>query len=594
MFGFVFKTSKPKTYSKDFVAILESLAVRYALCFAHRFDTITTPFSFYFVIKGESQQVLDFANAVSETLPLSIYFVFEKIEPLTPLTAEKDLTQKDTTNESATNGRATPKNAKQKITQNLDSIKRFYKTQKSISHIPNVQETKHILHIFEEQDSKDLEIFEAYQKRFFTQIFERNMSDLYQGFIRAIEALRDQKSIAFHTQRGVIELSLTQSDCVLFFELGALQTFMRVDSVQMGILASFEKPSMRLCAKDVFRAELIAPHKVDVECMIAFDLMLALFGVVVRKFNIEYVFCLDSATSTKTSKQSNTENMEHIRYKLAYKIPPKQLLVCNKEGIFLEDKKTMKDLFALIKHHYVPDYTLNHTPKLDSSPKLHSDKELIFYLSTAHDTAIWTYDGRAFHQLLEIEFSLNPNTLLQELESYTNGDVLIHNYKQHFGRDCLEFGIQSSPNSKNLIEIFGVIAKILGLCDKNASIAQGVNSVLNYAKLFVRDKGPRIDYKMLKNSEGVLRLDCPRILRSCMSFALAGVDYPTLCYGILDSLGEFLGNFARDMQQNYSIYQVFLCGDMLAHKVFLDKITHYLPKNILLTLPQDGWIDTEK
>ena len=84
----------------------------------------------------------------------------------------------------------------------------------------------------------------------------------------------------------------------------------------------------------------------------------------------------------------------------------------------------------------------------------------------------------------------------------------------------------------------------------------------------------------------------PKILQSAMSFALAGVDNATLCYGIVDSLCEFMGGLARDMEQNYGIKKIFLCGDMLTESIFLDKITHYIPKNLELILPQDGFVDT--
>ena len=78
-----------------------------------------------------------------------------------------------------------------------------------------------------------------------------------------------------------------------------------------------------------------------------------------------------------------------------------------------------------------------------------------------------------------------------------------------------------------------------------------------------------------------------------MSFALAGVEKELIAYGVLDSLAEFMGGFVRDVVQNYAMKQVFLCGDMLSHKVFLDKILLYLPRDITLILPQDGWVDSK-
>ncbi|MFG5109172.1 protein hydE, partial [Campylobacter lari] len=105
------------------------------------------------------------------------------------------------------------------------------------------------------------------------------------------------------------------------------------------------------------------------------------------------------------------------------------------------------------------------------------------------------------------------------------------------------------------------------------------------------DRGPRIDYKIIKDEQQNLKLDYPKILRSVMSFLLAGVDEATLSYGILDSMGEFFGNFIQDLCVNFSLQNVLIFGSLLEEKIFLDKILHYIPKNIHLVLPKKDYLD---
>ena len=76
-----------------------------------------------------------------------------------------------------------------------------------------------------------------------------------------------------------------------------------------------------------------------------------------------------------------------------------------------------------------------------------------------------------------------------------------------------------------------------------------------------------------------------------MSFHLAGVERELLCYGVLDSMADFIGTLCADMQVNYGINEVFVCGDLLLQKPFFDRIMRAIPKNIHLTLPVEGSVD---
>lgn len=641
-FAFIFLSTKSHKAIAPFEAILCDLAKKHKLDFGSKFcpsKEWIKPSELYFFVrpindaktndgrandtKADSRAndtIIAFANSISENLPLSMDFVFKGIESAKSLQESSVLPKKIShakiLHAKTPHDRALPKSAES---------------------IPTVQEMKALLGAFEEKNendtASDLSLYSVLKPffvdiRYGDEVFSTKSakkiapkdSSLAVLLARLASELAEGKPVRIRTKRGDIALSIGEkSPLVMFWELGALQSFMRANQAQISLLGSFEKPSMKLCPKEVFAKEFFGKQNqveqsagvvnpVNIECVLAYEPLLALLGVYARARGVEFVFV----------KPFAKKSSEILESELAYTIPPYKRVSCDKNGTYVEDRFCKLNLFSLIRKHYVssaPSLSLQNTAKIANASQM-----LVCYLSKSKNTAIWVYrqipnDNQqeatlqesqkdTFSEILHIDFSLNPAHALAEIATRENGDKLIANFTSHFGGYSLDFGKSLDDStkstfakedleksSKNLIEFFSVIAKVLRLCPKDASVEEGVNSVLNNAKLFLRDKGPRIDYKTVKSPQGGLALDMPRILRSAMSFSLAGVDSATLCYGVVDSLCEFVGSLARDMGQNYAIKKVFLCGDMLTESIFLDKILHYLPKDMEIILPQDGFVD---
>lgn len=652
--------------------MLKRLACEHSLAFAIGFDTSILPYRYEFIVALDSKRspqnqperesifhecVLAFADDISRSLPMSMYFVFHAIEP------------------------------REHCAKRFSSA--FKLSQKPF--VPSVPEIAELLACFMQENPKadsnrDSTKWSKLYKRFFSQVLGTLDShiqptqitsnkqgkkpahtssaapslhvigyhDLY-ATIRALFQLLQQRPITIATPIGSYTLSRTPmissalqtsraaqstaESTAVFWDTNALQTFMRVDSLQVSFLASIEKPSMRLCPKEIFREQFFpksppgemsasrtaACSSVEIPCQLAFDPMLMLFGAVAREMSeteglaeglesgLEYVFL------TKTSSKT----LDFI-YGLHCLASAPKLIVCGGDGVYIEEKRSLHDLPAIIKRHYPacnlapestqpleskhasrqnlldfksPDSYAKDSPSISNPHNPNARQMLVCYLSTSHQSAIWSYNGAQFFELLPIHFNASEAYMLSQLEQHYQGaDRLIANYRKHFGDDALDFCAHPASqnlDSRNLIDMLAIIARTLGYCKKESATPSAIYSLLDSAKLCLRDKGPRIDYKLKKLDSGALDLDYPRILRSCMSFALAGVEKELIAYGVLDSLAEFMGGFVRDVVQNYAMKQVFLCGDMLSHKVFLDKILLYLPRDITLILPQDGWVDSK-
>lgn len=549
IFEFLFRAYKKKSDNDGFVEILQKHAEHRGLKFADRFENIKEDDFYSFFLDASAKEALEFADSISLTLPSSIYFNFIEIK--------------------------TPENP---------NISKWFKVSKKSSDFLDVSTIKDVL---DKNNPRFCGIFQWTKDIQFLGKSINDVSILKDTLKHIATRLKNGENIKIQTSRGVREFSYQiKTPHLMFWDISNLFTYMRVDNVQSQVLASYEKPIMKLTPKEVFAPSLIDNDEdFEIRACLPFDLILALLGIFALDLEMGYVFYKD---------------IKNLDIDFSYKspiIPKEKEIVVSKDGLIIETEicKNSKTIFDIVNRHFddeIPEE--ENLPKKSgrfskNTPPINHQK-LIVFLSKIHPTNILIKDGKTLKVLLPIEFDNNPKNILNAIKSnYESGDKLINNFSEHFA-DIFS-AIQSLPDtpmmSNNLIDIFSSSSFVLGY---TSAFNPKNQKILNNAKKFLRDKGPRIDFKLQKNDEGV-SLDYPKILRSSMSFSIAGLDEATLSYGFVDSMAEFLGNFVRDATTNFNIKKVLVCGDILDEKIFLDKILHYLPKNIDLMLPKEGYID---
>ncbi len=354
---------------------------------------------------------------------------------------------------------------------------------------------------------------------------------------------------------------LDENSSLLFWDISMLKTHMRVENAQVEALASFEKPSMMLMPKDIFRDILGSEIK---ECILPFDAFLSVLSGYCLKQDIAFSFFVRSSQDPFISYDQN--------------VPCSHKIVVSKDGFVLYDEIEAKSLQEIINVHKTE---LEVKDKDNENLQISS---LIMCLSKKNEIFFWLKSGDGIKSILEFDFECSPYVLFQEILNTKDGDKLCKNFEKY----CPELYLYSqkviqSKKTKNIFNFLDSIALILGF--------ESVYRLFANANTYVRDKGPRIDYKIIKNEKNELKLDYILVLKSAMSFKIAGVDDATLCYGILDSLGEFLGNLIGDIGINFHAKSVFIFGSLLGEKILFDKILHYMPKNMKLILPKSGFLD---
>ena len=410
-----------------------------------------------------------------------------------------------------------------------------------------------------------------------------------------------RNSISFTLSLKNTAQSKKEIPFILFSTLDSAQSYLRMSEAQKSMLASFEKPFISIQCKEVFIKEfgsntIFAGLSCDI-------IVLLLLSYLQKNHEISYLFYTpqadfiesDSITQDFNQQNSNKNPLES------------KALLCYKDAYpysYTDKTKMLESTYSVAEHIYLSH--LQTHKNLSSLLKSNKAKSARFipFLSTTHKSEFLIEKLQdtesSLQRILDISFSTDLYTHLETLHSYKNGDKLIANFTKankdivsqwNLAQSELEkLGLLSliTPSSvmreskitTNLLDISLLIKQILGI----------ESNVLEYANRCVRDRGPRIDYKLIRMGDSIV-LDYARILRSVMSFQLAGVENELLCYGVIDSLAEFIGTLAGDMMLNYGIQEVFICGDLLLKQCFLDKIIKAIPKNMEVSFAKIGGTD---
>ncbi|MCI7411710.1 hypothetical protein [Helicobacter bilis] len=410
-----------------------------------------------------------------------------------------------------------------------------------------------------------------------------------------------RNSISFTLSLKNTAQSKKEIPFILFSTLDSAQSYLRMSEAQKSMLASFEKPFISIQCKEVFIKEFSSNTIfAGLSCDI---IVLLLLSYLQKNHEISYLFYtpqVDFIESDSITQDSNQQNSNKSPLE-------SKALLCYKDAYpysYTDKTKMLESTYSVAEHIYLSHLqTHKNLSSLLTSNKAKSAR-FIPFLSTTHKSEFLIEKPQdtesSLQRILDISFSTDLYTHLETLHSYKNGDKLIANFTKANKDIVSQWNLTQSELEKlgllslitpssvmreskittNLLDISLLIEQILGI----------ESSVLEYASRCVRDRGPRIDYKLIRMGDSIV-LDYARILRSVMSFQLAGVENELLCYGVIDSLAEFIGTLAGDMMLNYGIQEVFICGDLLLKQCFLDKIIKAIPKNMEVSFAKLGGTD---
>ncbi|WP_024112418.1 hydrogenase biosynthesis protein HydE [Helicobacter pylori] len=365
--------------------------------------------------------------------------------------------------------------------------------------------------------------------------------------------LKTQDFIPIHTSRGALSLSLKNpSISVIFSDLSSVLSCTKLPLEDAKYLASLEKPCIKASLKSVFKDTFKSD---EIIVQLPFDPILNLLCRILQDEGIEFIFI-----------HANNPQEALLYYETLFKTP-KRLITPTKKFVLENNFSTFpfKDELEF----------LSATPN-----------SIVLYFSFKRPTRLLLHANGSLKTLLSVSFDFNQS--FNFLKQDEKASRMLQNYATKFPNFYARILELSKYNlgGANLLDFFQILGFVLGYSEDFCT-----HSVISLAKECLRPKGPRIDYKILKNDSFKMALNFSKIMHSTMSFRLAGVENEILSLGILDSLAEFLGNFIWDNAQNFSVQEVTIAGDFFGEKVFLDLFVQYFPKT--LTLKTHAFLDYE-
>ncbi|WP_120869357.1 protein hydE [Helicobacter pylori] len=356
--------------------------------------------------------------------------------------------------------------------------------------------------------------------------------------------LKTQDFIPIFTSRGALSLSLKKpSPSVIFSDLSSVLTCTKLLLEDAQYLASLEKPSIKAPLKSVFKDTF---KNDEIIAQLPYDPILNLLCHILQDEGIEFVFMHESRSCEVL-----------LHYEALFKTP-KRLITPAKKFVLENHLSTLpfKDELEF----------LSATPN-----------SIVLYFSFKRPTRLLLHANGSLKTLLSVSFDFNQ--IFNLLKQDEKASRMLQNYAAKFPDFYARIVELSQYNlgGANLLDFFRILGFVLGYSEDFCA-----QSVISLAKECLRPKGPRIDYKILKDDSLKMALNFSKIMHSAMSFRLAGVENEILSLGILDSLAEFLGNFIWDNAQNFSVQEVTIAGDFFGEKVFLDLFVRYFPKTLAL------------
>ncbi len=339
-------------------------------------------------------------------------------------------------------------------------------------------------------------------------------------------------------------------------------------------LLCIEKPSLDFNLNAVYRSN----NKLDFEKVnvrYAYDLVLYLLSLELQKLEIDFL---------------SYEKSDIFDYNLTYEdfetLTTPSIVINDGKTLLIENKNYDKRLDDI--YNKFQDKSKSQFMVLIEENNLYEKSIINIFTSSLYDDNISLYSKKidGVIDILNYNVPTTLNPILDEIVQEESGKKLLKNYQEKFPEN-FEKALTYSLNEheKNSIySLWSFVAVLLGFDKEN----EKENIILENAQKAVLQKGPRVDYK-LKKSDKIFNkeFDVIKLIKSGISFKLAGVDDKTLCFGYLESYAYFLADIIDNVHSEFPLNGVSLCGDLIGNELFYKLINKAITKNFDLYYNKD-------
>ncbi|WP_331773798.1 hypothetical protein [Sulfurospirillum sp. 1612] len=360
-----------------------------------------------------------------------------------------------------------------------------------------------------------------------------------------------------------------QDDAIIIpTDLSNAQKMVLLDENEIRNLASIEKPIINARINSIYAAKGILDEK-SVKIQMPNTILLQLICEELYKIGVDFV-----VKSHLVGEKNYSIDFEAV--------PPK---IDSMEITVLENNEVL----ILKEYEGAPEHLVQGLEKLTNPAirqyasilnerALFNAKTSCFYFSKTHDDAILFHDEE--HGMLELsKFPLYPSiaAIFAAIEDAgETGKKLIKNYKAAFP-EIFQHALDTEVPQRlpqNLFHLFAFASVILGLSE---DFENGAEKLMDHALGFGGQKGPRIEFTLKEKTKVHSDFDAIKMIRSAMSFKLAGTDDATLSFGFLDSFSYFVSDIADAHKETLSSSAMTLGGSLFGYK----RLSEMTCKNLL-------------
>lgn len=519
-----------------------------------RKETIVTLF-----VEADETVLGTFADTLSASLPLSIFFKSSSVEVLDVMPVDQEVVPV-----MAYTVEFTPKILALVNTPNSPFYLSPFASKPKDATVKLLQEGKELLHV---NNAKGYE--ELYEK--------------------VAEYIATGENIAIQTKNGhflfgkIENSSAIKTFEVMATDLSVVERMVVSRENEIKALASLERPAIRFKVNSLFAQKgILSDARVNLR--LADDLFLYHLSKHLFNRGVQFLF------------KASLEQYSAV-YRVDYAVEcealePLLISVLENGAILILKGKdyASKALQSSLKKFDEPSHAA--FASIMQEHQLFDVVSSCFYLSTSHNDRIMHFSKEhGMLNLVEVSLPSSFEELFAEIErSSPSAERLVANYKEQFP-EIYAKAIQTvipSDASKNIYSLWKIVAIVLGLSD---NFDRAAEQLLENAEDFGGLKGPRIDYFLEKEDALSSDLNYVRLIRSGMSFKIAGTDNITLSFGYMESLAYFISDLADAHKENLMTTKIALCGSLFGYKRFSEMICKNLKPNHTICFNKELPID---
>jgi len=413
----------------------------------------------------------------------------------------------------------------------------------------------------------------------------RSYKDEFEKIAKSITQGSTVKINTLYGQYYIGKLSEKCNDIsfdILSYDLASISKYTNASRSEIVALGAIEKPLINLKTNLKFKVDFEDVQEELLRFKLADDFILHLIMLELHNLVIDLVFI------SKDKMEYQDELLLTIH---KYDLEPIECVVGENHIVILNGNKGLPD-FELSNEVVIPFIGAFNSVIMENS--LEDNTVVGMNLSKDYHNNILIY-SKKFGLIEYLSFKSELKSISEVFEVISNSDEkaekLINSYKNKYSDDYQKMSkIIFDDGELNIYKLWGIISIVLGF-STNSNLYISADILEKKAKSFVGTKGPRIDYK-LKNIDSKVYLDPLMVIRTAMTFRLAGVDDLSLSYGVVESFVEFLSGQLDDIKQDMNNDVVVATGSLLGNHYLFSKLDKEVSVNHNLyfnnELPVDG------